>query len=263
MTAEELFANGNLAGALAALTQEVKAAPNDPGRRTFLFELLCFTGDLDRAGRQLDVLAHQDLSAEPAVQVYRNLLHAERRRRSLFADGLAPEFLLDPPDWIRHQLDAANRLREGQAGEAQRALDASAQERPVLRGHLGDIPFEEFRDCDDLLAPVLELFIIRDYVWLPLAQIQEIEVLAPEHARDLAWAPVRLVLAGGAQHRGYAPVLYPSSHTHADDQVKLGQQTDWVEQAGGPTRGRGQHTFLIGDEARGLLELRRVSFDVA
>ena len=59
MTAQEHFAAGRLSAAIDAQLQEVKAAPLDAGRRTFLFELLAFAGELDRADQQLAVLAQE------------------------------------------------------------------------------------------------------------------------------------------------------------------------------------------------------------
>jgi len=260
MNPKELFDAGNLPAAIEALTAEVKAAPNDAPRRTFLFELLCFAGDLERAGRQLDVVGHLDSMAEPAAQVYRNILHAEQLRRRLYADGLKPEFLLDPPDYVRLHLDAVNRLRENQPVAATALLDQSEASRPAVHGTIDGQVFDEFRDCDDLLAPFLELIILRDYIWLPFEQIREIEIAAPERPRDLLWAATRVVLSNGAQHRGYLPVLYCGSHRHADNQVKLGRMTDWNASDGGPMLGQGQRLFLAGDADRPVLEVRRVEF---
>ena len=262
MNAKQLFDAGNLQGAIDALTQEVKAAPTDPQQRTFLFELLCFAGELERAGRQLDVVGHQDALAEPAAQVYRNILHAEQLRRRTFSDGLKPEFLLDPPGYVRLHLEAANRLRDNRPVEAQ-ALLAEAEESWVTgSGQVDGQAFDEFRDCDDLLAPFLELIILRDYIWLPFEQIREIEFAAPERPRDLLWAAVRLVLSDGSQHRGYVPVLYCGSHAHADDRIKLGRMTDWKVTDGGPVLGYGQRLFLAGDADRAMLETRHVEFQV-
>jgi len=56
MDAGELFKAGRLAEAVAQQLQEVKAHPADQARRVFLFELLCFDGDLDRARRQADAI---------------------------------------------------------------------------------------------------------------------------------------------------------------------------------------------------------------
>jgi type VI secretion system protein ImpE len=100
MEAKQCFEAGNLAGAIEAVTAEVKARPTDTVRRTFLFELLCFAGEFDRAQKQLDAVGQVDSQSEWAVQVYTNILHAERARRRLFRDGLRPEFLLDPPAYV-------------------------------------------------------------------------------------------------------------------------------------------------------------------
>jgi type VI secretion system protein ImpE len=242
------------------VTQEVKAKPTDAARRTFLFELLCFTGDLDRAGRQLDVIGQQDVMAEPAVQVYRNVLHAEQLRRRLFTEGLKPEFLMDPPDYARLHLEALNRLRENRPAEARALLDQAEESRPVVKGEIDGAPFEEFRDCDDILAPFLEVILLRDYAWLPFEQIRELEIAAPERPRDLLWAPVRLVLANGNQQRAYVPVLYCGSHEHSDEQLKLGRMTDWKTNDDGPVLGQGQRLLLVGEEARPLLEIRQIQF---
>jgi type VI secretion system protein ImpE len=260
MNAKQLFDAGNLQGAIDALTQEVKAAPTDPQRRTFLFELLCFAGELDRAARQLDVVGHQDALAEPAAQVYRNILHAEQLRRRTFSDGLKPEFLLDSPEYVRLHLDAINRLRDDRPAAAQALLDQAEASWAPRHGQIDGQAFDEFRDCDDLLAPFLELIILRDYIWLPFEQIREIEFAAPERPRDLLWAAVRIVLGDGSQHRGYVPVLYCGSHAHANDQIKLGRMTDWKVTEGGPVLGCGQRVFLAGDADRAMLETRHLEF---
>ena len=55
--ANQLFQAGKLKEAIEALGTELRNNPDDARRRTFLFELLCFAGDYDRADKQLDLLA--------------------------------------------------------------------------------------------------------------------------------------------------------------------------------------------------------------
>jgi type VI secretion system protein ImpE len=57
MDAKQLFDNGDLQGAISQLTADVKANPLELRNRIFLFELLCFMGDFQRAERQLDAVA--------------------------------------------------------------------------------------------------------------------------------------------------------------------------------------------------------------
>ena len=57
MTAAELFREGKLMEAIEAVGVEIRGNPTDSKRRTFLFELLCFAGEYDRAQKHLEVLA--------------------------------------------------------------------------------------------------------------------------------------------------------------------------------------------------------------
>lgn len=259
MTSRELFDQGDLRAAMQACIEEVKAAPDNLSHRTFFFELLAFTGDLERADRQLDVVAHQDAQAEAAVQVYRNTLFAEGQRRKVLAGEAQPEFLRDAPPYARLHLDALHHLREGNPAAAQARLDESARTRPALAGALNGTDFDGLRDCDDVVAPFVELILLRDYVWLPFDQIREIEIPPPERPRDLVWTPARFVLADGSQHRAYIPALYVGSHEHADDRVRLGRFTDWQETPSGPVRGIGQRMWLAGDDGHPLLEVRNLT----
>ncbi|MEJ7712173.1 MAG: hypothetical protein WKF84_20505 [Pyrinomonadaceae bacterium] len=86
--AREMFKAGQLSAAIEELTREVKASPSDTQLRTFLFELLCFAGDWDRADKQLDVIGHQSMQSEIGVQTYRNITKAERDRERLFHQRL-------------------------------------------------------------------------------------------------------------------------------------------------------------------------------
>jgi type VI secretion system protein ImpE len=263
MTPDDLYKQGDLDGAIAALTQEVKAAPTDLLKRVFLFELLCFAGEVERAVRQLDVIGQQDSAAETEAQVYRNLVHTEQTRRRVFAEGARPEFLLDPPAWVQGHLDALGLLRRGDRAAALEAFERSTFDRQVLRGRAGEEAFEGIADWDDVVGPFLEFALIRDYIWLPFEQLRELEILRPEKPRDLIWAPVRLTLVDGMEHRGYVPVLYCGSHEHTDTAIKLGRTTDWSSVDDPPVRGIGHRVLRIGERDLPLLDVGRVAFDVA
>lgn len=57
MNATELLRAGQLNQAIQALGAELRDHPSDARRRTFLFELLCFAGEFERAAKHLAVLA--------------------------------------------------------------------------------------------------------------------------------------------------------------------------------------------------------------
>ena len=81
MNAKELYQAGRLAEAVQAVGAELRDNPADTHRRTFLFELLCFAGDYDRAAKQLDILAQEGAQAEMGTLVYRAAIQAERQTR--------------------------------------------------------------------------------------------------------------------------------------------------------------------------------------
>src|SRR5687767_5824136 len=118
MNAHELFKSGNLSAAIEAQTDEVRLAPADQDKRLFLFELLMFAGDLDRAQRQIDALKYDDLQTEAARQSYRELVDAERKRRQTFAQLTPPAFFHTTPEHVTTRLAALQELRGGRAAEA-------------------------------------------------------------------------------------------------------------------------------------------------
>jgi type VI secretion system protein ImpE len=261
MKAKALLDAGHLSAAIEQLNQEVKSHPTDSRQRTFLFELLCFAGDYQRAERQLDIIGQQQATAEVGVQLYRNILVAERARQRLFSDGLRPGFLFEPPPYTRLHLEALNRIREGDPAEAVALLDESDGSRPRLRGRVEAQPFLDFRDGDDLIAPFLEVIVHNAYIWLPFEQIKHLTIAVPKRLRDLLWIPATLESHHGPVGEVFLPVLYTASSEHADDRVKLGRMTDWQAMAEGFTLGVGQHLFFIDGQDRGLLEVRDIEFE--
>ena len=260
MTAEEFLKAGHLSAAVEQLNYEVRSRPTDSQRRTFLFELLCFAGDCQRAERQLDVLGQQSATAEIGVEVYHHILTAEQTRHRLFSEGVQPDFLFPPPSYVSLHLEALHRLCNQQSAEAAALLEQAQHSQPPLRGSLEGQPFTAWRDGDDLLAPFLEVIVHNTYIWLPFEQIKRLHITPPKRLRDLLWVPATLEVYSGPVGEVFLPVLYPESHRHADDQIKLGRMTDWQDMGEGVTLGVGQHLFVVDGQDRGILEIRDIEF---
>lgn len=262
--AKALLDAGDLKGATEQLISDVKANPTDTTLRTFLFELLCFAGEWERAEKQLDVIGHQSMQTAIGVQAYRNNIKAERDRQRLFADGLQPHFLSEPPSYVDLLLAAVNRLREGNFAEAREQLDKAEEERPALSGKLnGDRPFADFRDYNDATGSVLELIVKDQYTWLPFEQISRVEIAEPKNLRDLLWANARIESRDGTMGEVFLPTLYAGSQQHENDQIKLGRMTDWRETSEDIYTGIGMRLFLVDDEDKALLQVRSIEFDPA
>ena len=88
MTATDLFKAGQLSQAIDAQLKEVKANPADQGRRLFLFELLAFSGDLDRAQRQIDAVDYKEMEKDVAVLGYKKALAAEKDKVACYTISL-------------------------------------------------------------------------------------------------------------------------------------------------------------------------------
>ena len=156
MDAKQLFDSGHLQAAISQLTADVKASPRDLRNRIFLFELLCFTGDWQRAERQLDAVAQVsgDATVELGIEVYRGILRAEASRRQLFqGESRQPKFLSEPPPYTALHLKALTEIIEQQFDQAETSLKESSALRKNLQGQIDDTHFDHFKDGDDLIAP--------------------------------------------------------------------------------------------------------------
>lgn len=234
MNSQELFRAGQLAEALKALSAEVRDNPTDARRRTFLFELLSFAGEFERADKQLEVLGQAGPSSEIGVLLYRSALYAERQRQDLFARGEYPK----PPD----------------------------PPRPASPGTFNGKPFSSFSDADPRIGPRLELFAAGTYLLLPLEHVASIRMEPPKRLRDLLWIPaaVRAKPSFKEAELGEVllPVLAPSSWQHSDDAVRLGRSTVWEQRDGSDEEVPfGQKMWLVDDEEIPFLELRSVEFN--
>jgi len=258
MTAKALLDAGQLNAAIEQLNRDVKARPTDNRLRSFLFELLCFAGDYQRADRQLEVIGHQSAATEIGVQIYRNAMAAERKHQRTFTDGLQPHFLLEPPPYVHLHLEAVTHLRENRQEEAEALLEESSRTRPAVIGHLNGQPFTSLRDSDDLLAPFLEVIIHDNYIWLPFDQLKRVEIAAPQRLRDLLWTPAKIETYDGPAGEVLLPVLYAASNTHENDQIRLGRMTDWTPFGAGLARGAGQRLLLADDQEHAFLEVRTI-----
>jgi type VI secretion system protein ImpE len=258
MNAGDHFRAGRLQAAIDAQLAEVKAAPGDYNRRLFLFELSAFAGDLDRAKRQIEMLTFDTPELQIAAGVYRLALDSEEARRAFFEKGQPPQFFAPPPDHMTKRLEAMSELRSGRAADAAKLLYAANEAAPAISGELNGKEFDGLRDGDDLFGSVVEVFNNGRYFWLPLELIASVALNAPKSPRDLLWAPARVTLKDGTTGDVLLPAIYPGSHAHADDAIKLGRSTDWVTPAEGLTRGVGAKTFLVGDDAAGLLDWREL-----
>jgi type VI secretion system protein ImpE len=230
MNAAALYRAGRLDQAIEALGAGLRDNPADASGRTFLFELLCFAGNFDRAEKQLDILARDGTEAEAGALLYRGALHAERIRQAMFEEGGLPQSSIDPP--------------------------------PVS-GIINGQPFTALEDADPRIGARLELFVAGQYTWLPLEHVASVIMQPPRRLRDLLWAPVVVQPSERMQELELGevlmPTLTPGAWRHPDDQVRLGRVTEVEDLADGRTVPVGQKLWLVDGGELPLLELRELT----
>jgi type VI secretion system protein ImpE len=232
MNARDLYQAGKLEEAVQILSAELRNDPTDVRRRTFLFELLCFTGELDRAEKQLDILSDTGKEAGMGTLIYRSAFQAERLRRVMFEQKTFPPTAAGPITQV------------------------------ILNGSA----FGALEDADPRIGARMEVYAAGSYLWLPLAHIAAIRMEAPKRVRDLIWIPA--ILKTGPKCGGLdlgevmIPALTPFAFRHADNAVRLGRQTVW-EEVDGAMAPVGQKLLLVDGEEFPILEVRTLEFPVA
>jgi len=229
VTPKELFKAGKVREAVQALTAYLREHPADTAQRTFLFELLCFSGDYARAEKQLAVLADGSPDKETGAIVYYAALHAEKTRHELFEKKTFPS------------------------------------DHPQSRaGTLNGKPFSEISDADPDIGARFEVFAAGSCVWIPFEHLASVEMGPPQKLRDTLWAPS--VVQAGPSFRGMdlgevlIPAIYPFSWKHDDENVWLGRVTDWSADEQGREVPAGQKMLVVDGEEIPFLEIRSLKF---
>lgn len=274
MTALEALRRGDLATALDELTRQVRATPQDPAARVFLFQLLAVVGRWDRALAQLQVCAQLDPATEMMVQAYSQTIHCERLRGEIFAGRRSPLVLGEPQQWVAWLIQSLSHRAAGQADAALRLREMAFEAAPTSRGRLrwrqsgsgqteqiGEATFQWLADADATLGPILELILDGRYYWVPLAHLVSIRIEPPTDLRDLVWLPAEFTWISGGQQMGFIPVRYPGSESAQDDAIRLARKTDWVSQADGWEIGRGQRLLASDSDEYPLLDIRAIDIE--
>jgi len=236
--ANQLLQAGKLNDAVQALNAEVRNHPEDSKRRIFLFELLCFSGDYERAEKQLNILGSENMQREMGALVYRSALHAERTRQELFAKKEYPKPVGD--------------------GAATTGGDVS--------GTLNGKAFKSISDADPRIGARLEVFAGGNYMWMNFEHLASVDMEPPRRLRDLLWMPARLRVGPALKDTELGEILLPSltpfAWQDADDAVRLGRMTAWVEGESGEAVPVGQKMLLVDGEEFPLLEIRKLEINL-
>jgi type VI secretion system protein ImpE len=228
------FQAGRLTEAIAELGAELRQQPTDLRLRTFLFELLCFAGEFDRAEKQLDVLAEQNAEAQLGAVLYKNLLRAHRQREDAFAAG----------------------------------VETADEEQSTISVRINGKNYGSCEDEDLRIGPSFEVYASGAYTRIPYREIEQVEIAAPATLRDLLFIPATIAVKEGsrfAESRAHVhlPALAPSSWKHKDDAVRLGRLSVLEANGNGVSVPYGAKLLICEDEEIPLLDVREFAFVAA
>jgi type VI secretion system protein ImpE len=226
MQALELYREGRLSEAIASLQECLRNEPADRAARAFLFELLCFAGEYDRARKHLAALAG-DPQAATNTALYDSALGAEICRQDYYRETSVEPF----------------------------AADSSPA------GLCNGRPFAHIADADPRLGAGIEFIASGQFFRAPFEHVRSLEIRQPRYLCDLCWAPATLDLAlGNGPQSGpqpvLIPVLYPGTADLEDDLARLGRTTEWVRTDSGAVIPLGQRLLVCDGEEIPLLEIR-------
>ena len=266
---DALLRSGDLDGARAALVDIVRTRPGDDKARMFLFQLLCVTGEWDKARKQLQALAQVADNAQMLAATYNQAIDAELVRADVFAGKADMPVLVGMGGWIEGVAQAISLAAKGQFAEADAVRDEAFGQAPDTPGTLETAgtaaqAFDWIADADIRFGPTFEAIVAGRYGLVPFDAVASITSDGPQDLRDTVWYPIQLALKSGQSIAAFLPARYPGSEFGPSAAIRLGRQTDWSEIGSGENTlevGLGQRLWSLseGDDA-GLLDLRKLTF---
>jgi type VI secretion system protein ImpE len=236
--AQLLYREGKLTESIDSLRAHLRDCPSDKRARSFLFELLCFAGEFDRARKQLMIVAGDSQESKLGISFYLAALTAEVERQAYYEEAVAQEA-------------AGTRVDQAATRE--------------ITGTFNGKRFAGIRDMDPRLGGSLEFLAAGKYHRVRFRDIKRLEIGEPRRARDLYWLPAKLELAealGAVELESILiPVLYAQTALSDDDRTRLGLVTEWVVIDNGMEVPLGQRMLVISGEEVPLLRVRSLEFD--
>ena len=257
--AEFSLKSGDPAAALTYLQAQVRAKPDEPKLRIFLFQLLCVLGQWERALNQLSVAAGLDAGALAMAQTYGDAVRCEAVRDDVFDGKRSPMIFGQPDGWLALLIESLLVAGRGDAARSQELRAAAFEEAPTSSGTVDGRPFTWIADADCRLGPVVEAVINGRYYWVPFSRLSGVEIEAPADLRDLVWMPAHLSFENGGESVALIPTRYPGSEDSEDGMIRLARKTVWDELGPDVHRGLGQRVLTTDAEDTPLMDIRSIA----
>ena len=257
--AEFSLKSGDPAAALTHLQAQVRAKPDEPKLRIFLFQLLCVLGQWERALNQLSVAAGLDAGALAMAQTYGDAVRCEAVRDDVFDGKRSPMIFGQPDEWLALLIESLLVAGRGDAARSQELRAVAFEGAPTSSGTIDGRPFTWIADADSRLGPVVEAVINGRYYWVPFSRLTGVQIEAPADLRDLVWMPAHLSFENGGESVALIPTRYPGSEDSEDGMIRLARKTVWDELGPDVHRGLGQRVLTTDAEDTPLMDIRSIA----
>lgn len=260
MTSQEHLTAGQPDQALVELQNEIRARPEDPKLRLFLFQLHCVLGNWSKALIQLQVISGIDPDTMMLAQIFQPVINCEALRGEVFDGKRTPLIFGEPLEWVGLLIKAAEHVGRGEIAAAAELRNQAFEAAPATAGTLDGKPMAWIADADSRLGPLLELIMEGKYYWVPFCRIRRIAMEAPSDLRDLVWVPAQFVWSNGGEASGHIPTRYARTEVSTDGALRLARKTEWQELAAETFIGLGQRVLVTDEGEHPLLQCRVIDF---
>ena len=227
-----------------------RATPAKPDPRDLLSQLLCFTGEYERADKHLETLGAQfpdrapGRQPDPATDPRRQGPATILRRRPACRSSLRGRPNISSSTCRPRSASAKAKRRKRPA-----CWPARRRRVPASAGRCNGQPFQDLRDADDFTAAFLEVFTTTGkYYWIPLENIRRILLHPVESPLDVLWRRCQIQATACSEGIVYVPQLYAGTFRAEDESLRLGRSTEWFGPDEGPVRGVGHRILWIDDD---------------
>jgi type VI secretion system protein ImpE len=256
--AEQAVRSGDPDSALQTLQEQIRRDPSDAKLRIFLFQLLCVTGQWERALNQLNVAAELDPGALAMAEMYREAVQCERLRAEVFAGQKSPMIFGEPEQWLALLIESLLTRERSGGDHAEELRTRAFDEAPATGGSIEGQAFEWIADADMRLGPICEAIINGRYYWVPFARLSRIDLEKPTDLRDLVWMPAHFQFSNGGESVGLIPTRYPGSESSTESGIRLARVTTWNEQSPDMFVGLGQRLFTTDHGDHAIMDVRTI-----
>ncbi|MEH6825708.1 MAG: type VI secretion system accessory protein TagJ [Motiliproteus sp.] len=253
----------DLAAALEQLQQQVRAEPADVKHRIFLFQLLCLMGQWERGLKQLGLCAEMSPGCLPMAQAYREAIHCEAFRQSVFNGEHLAIVLGEPPRWLVLMMQGLQAEAAGHHSQSAALRSEALELAPTVAGSINDQPFEWICDADSRLGPIMEMLINGRYFWVPFENIKRLSLDPPADLRDLIWMPAQCLWSNGGESMVLIPCRYPGTELSDDNALRISRKTLWLPQPEGAYHGLGQRILTTDVDEYPLMDIRSIELELA